>query len=190
MLHLAPIHSILRLMRKFAAHLALAALWAGLGTPFLTAAEGPSLPACCLRTGSHHCQTPSSEDLAWRSERIPCPYSTARPLAKLTALGVGSRRLSSLTVLGFILAARPSSGPTLSSRQTLSRGPRHALSRQNASLKFLRVVLPAVVRCGPEFRPIRGTTSGGKPITRRIARGNRCDNSSASSESYWWLLEA
>src|SRR5262249_12849278 len=122
-LHLAPIRSILRLMRKFAAHLALAALWAGLGTPFLAAAEVSPAPACCLRTGSHHCQTPSSKDLAWRSERIPCPYSTPRPLAKLTALGVENRSLSSLLVLGFILAASPSSGPTPSSPYILSRGP-------------------------------------------------------------------
>ena len=122
-LHLAPIHSILALMRKVAAHLALAALWAGLGTPFLQAAEGARVPACCLRTGSHHCQTESSNDLAWRSERIPCPYSTPRPLAKLAALGVGNRRLSSLAVLGFILAANPSSGPILSSQPTFSRGP-------------------------------------------------------------------
>lgn len=122
-LHLVPIHSILGFMRKFAAHLALAALWAGLGAPFLAAAEGPSVPACCLRTGSHHCQSPLSRDLAWRSERILCPYSTPRPLAKATALGVGSRRLSSFAVLGLIFTANPSTGPALSSPPFLSRGP-------------------------------------------------------------------
>src|SRR6185437_14789482 len=67
-------------MRRLAAHLALAAIYAGFFAPLLVAQES-TLHACCLRSGAHHCQGTSSEEAGFHSRRSTCPYAAQLPPA-------------------------------------------------------------------------------------------------------------
>jgi len=81
------------MMRRFAAHLALAALYATLIVPFALAAL-ESAPACCRRAGTHHCQT-DSHQAGFHSQTNRCPYSTALPPASVVGLEPAKLGISS-----------------------------------------------------------------------------------------------
>jgi hypothetical protein len=66
-------HFLVGPMRRFAVHLVLAAMYAGLFAPLLVQ-EQSLVHACCLRSGAHHCQRRTSET-EFRSARSLCPYS-------------------------------------------------------------------------------------------------------------------
>jgi len=94
-------------MRRFAAHLALAAMSLSALASLATAAELSNIHACCLRSGAHHCHSSSSSETSteteFRSPRTACPYSA--PLL--------SPSFSGLHAAAFHFAAPGESSPLL-----------------------------------------------------------------------------
>jgi len=114
-------------MRRFAAHLALAAIYAGFFAPLVVAAQESSPHACCLRTGAHHCQAPSNE-AGFHSKGDACPYST--PLPPTVAFGLESAKfcVASLDISGFATHKQSSSYSPLAARNLSARAPPISLS--------------------------------------------------------------
>jgi hypothetical protein len=92
-------------MRRFAAHLAIAAVCLGTLTPFVVAVDLSDLPACCRRSGRHHCENAagasSSSNPEFHAVRSVCPYAAPLPLARLTGLKESKFGLVSPGVIGF-----------------------------------------------------------------------------------------
>lgn len=88
-------------MRRFAAHLALAAIYATLLAPLALAAQESSLHACCLRTGAHHCQA-DSHDAGVHSATNTCPYAAPLLLTTYAGFEAGKFRISSPALTGFV----------------------------------------------------------------------------------------
>jgi hypothetical protein len=109
-------------MRRFAAHLALAAIYAGFFAPLVVAAQESSLHACCLRTGTHHCQAPSNE-AGFHSKGNACPYSAPLPPTVAFGLEPAKFRITSLDVSGFVTHKRSSSYSPLTVRNFAARAP-------------------------------------------------------------------
>jgi len=78
-------------MRLFTAHVALAAIYIGILAPAALAVQESSLHACCLRTGTHHCQGQST-DAGFHSKASACPY--AGPLSLTASFGLESAKFS------------------------------------------------------------------------------------------------
>lgn len=88
-------------MRRFAAHLGLAAIYIGLFAPFAIAAQQSSLHACCLRTGAHHCQADSSE-AGFHSAANTCPYAAQLLPTTYSGLEAEKFRISSPDVAALV----------------------------------------------------------------------------------------
>jgi hypothetical protein len=120
--------NILKLfMRRFAAHLALAAIWLGSLGPFVAAAQLSAVPACCLRSGSHHCQnsasdTPSS-DPEFHAAKTACPYSAPLPPTSFRGLKASRFSLASPTGAGFVGGQMSLSALLCSAFALSARGP-------------------------------------------------------------------
>jgi hypothetical protein len=80
-------------MRRIAAHLVLAAVIAGVLSPFVMA-EGPFLHACCRRSGEHHCQGQTSDEAGFHARINLCPYSAVLVASTPYALESGKFRIS------------------------------------------------------------------------------------------------
>jgi hypothetical protein len=89
-------------MRRLAAHLALVAIYAGFFSPLLVASEQSSVPACCRRSGMHHCQETSNQ-AGFHSAGSCCPYATPLPLSTFTGIETSKFNVSSPAPSGFIL---------------------------------------------------------------------------------------
>jgi len=109
-------------MRRFAAHLALAAIYAGFFAPLVAAAQESSLHACCLRTGAHHCQAPSNE-AGFHAKGTACPYSAPLPPTASFGFGAAEFRITSLDVAGFVTHKRSSSYLPLAVSDFSARAP-------------------------------------------------------------------
>jgi hypothetical protein len=114
-------------MRRLAAHLALAAIYAGFFAPLVVAAQESSLHACCLRTGAHHCQAPSNE-AGFHSKGNTCPYSAPLPPTASFGFGAAEFRITSLDEAGFVTRKRSSSCSLLALRNLSARAPPVSLS--------------------------------------------------------------
>jgi len=88
-------------MRRFAAHFALAAIYATLFAPFALAAQESSLHTCCLRLGAHHCQSDSHE-AGVHSATNTCPYSVPLLLTGYAGIQAIEFHISSPAVSGFV----------------------------------------------------------------------------------------
>lgn len=113
-------------MRRFAAHFALAAIYATLFAPFALAMQESSLHACCLRTGVHHCQSDSHE-AGVHSATSTCPYSTPLLLTGFTGIQAGEFRVSSPAVTGVITHPNDHSNSPALIRDAAARAPPVAL---------------------------------------------------------------
>lgn len=89
-------------MRRIAAHLALAAIYAGFFSPLLATSEQLSLPACCRRTGMHRCQETSNE-AGFHAARTCCPYATPLPASTFAGLGTLKFDVSLPAPAGFVI---------------------------------------------------------------------------------------
>ncbi|MCU1271991.1 MAG: hypothetical protein JWN74_3285 [Acidobacteriaceae bacterium] len=109
-------------MRRFAAHLALAAIYASFFAPLVVAAQESSLHACCMHAGAHHCQAPSNE-AGFHSKAHTCPYSG--PLSPRAAFGLepAKFRIALLEVAGVVTYKRSSSYSLLALRNLSARAP-------------------------------------------------------------------
>jgi hypothetical protein len=114
-------------MRRFAAHLALAAICAGFFAPLVVAAQESSLHACCLRTGAHHCQAPSNE-AGFHSKGNACPYSAPLPPTASFGFGAAKFRITSLDVAALVTHKRSSSYSPLAVSNLSARAPPVSLS--------------------------------------------------------------
>lgn len=116
-----------KLMRRLAAHFAIAALWLGSLGPFVAVGQSTSLHACCLRAGVHHCQnsagdTPSS-DLEFRAAKTACPYSAQLPPTSFGGLEAAKFSLASPTGAGFVSGQMSPFGLLSSVFALSARGP-------------------------------------------------------------------
>jgi hypothetical protein len=113
-------------MRRFAAHFALAAIYATLLAPVVLAAQESSLHACCLRTGTHHCHGDSSED-GFHSKTSACPYFG--PLSPTASFGLEPDKFSinSPAVAAFIVQHAPTLPSLESARNLSARAPPSSL---------------------------------------------------------------
>jgi hypothetical protein len=59
-------------MRRLAASLLLTLLCAGLTLPLLLQTQGDGVPACCRRSGKHHCAKPAQSD-GIKTSATNCP---------------------------------------------------------------------------------------------------------------------
>jgi hypothetical protein len=66
------------IMRRIAAHLAIAAIYLGSFAPLLVA-EASTQHACCLRNGAHHCQGTNSNEPGFHAKNTACPFSSQFP---------------------------------------------------------------------------------------------------------------
>jgi hypothetical protein len=69
--------------------------------PLVQAISVPHPHACCLRTGSHHCQGSSSET-GFRATGRTCPYSAPLPLTIFTGFEAPNFSIASPSVAGLI----------------------------------------------------------------------------------------
>lgn len=88
-------------MRRFSAYFALSVIWAGVLNPILAAAQMSSVPACCRRSGMHHCQKDSGET-GFHAPRAKCPFSAPIPLATFAGLESAQFSLSTPAIAGFV----------------------------------------------------------------------------------------
>ena len=88
-------------MRRLAAHLALAAIYASFFAPIMVGAQESSLRACCLRTGTHHCQGNSNE-AGLHSGTDTCPYAVPLPSTTYSSLEAAKFRLNSPDVAALV----------------------------------------------------------------------------------------
>jgi hypothetical protein len=114
-------------MRRLAAHLALAAIWLGSLGPFVAVAQLSAVPACCLRSGLHHCQnsagdTPSS-DPEFHAAKTACPYSAPLPPTSFRGLKASRFSLASPTGAGFVGGQMTLSALLRSAFALSARGP-------------------------------------------------------------------
>jgi hypothetical protein len=113
-------------MRRFAAHFALAAIYATLIAPFALAAQESSLHACCLRTGAHHCQA-DSDEAGVHSAANTCPYSTPLLVASYAGIQAANFRISSPGLAGFVTHPNYHSHSPLLVCNSSARAPPHIL---------------------------------------------------------------
>lgn len=113
-------------MRRLAAYLALAAIYAGFFAPLVIAAQESSPHACCLRTGAHHCQAPSNE-AGFHAKGNTCPYSAQLPPTASFGFGAAKFCITSLDVAGFLTHKRSSSYSPLAVRNLSARAPPSSL---------------------------------------------------------------
>jgi hypothetical protein len=113
-------------MRRLAAQLALAAIYATLLAPFTVAGQQASLHACCLRTGMHHCQTDSHE-AGLHSATNSCPYSTPPLLASHNGIQAAEFHITSPAVTGFVIYLKYHSHSPALVRDAAARAPPVAL---------------------------------------------------------------
>ena len=94
-------------MRRFSTYFALSVIWAGVLTPFVTAAHLSTTPACCRRNGMHHCQrfSGSSREKELQSPRTKCPYATPVLFTTVTAVESEKFNLSTPSIAGFFVPA-------------------------------------------------------------------------------------
>src|SRR5581483_2870443 len=107
-------------MRRLAAHLALAAIYASFFAPLISAAQ-TSPHACCRRNGLHHCQ-PTNE-AGFHSKTTPCPYSTSLPPGAIFCLESAKFRISAPAFTGILVQISSSSHSVLGYRSLPARGP-------------------------------------------------------------------
>jgi hypothetical protein len=107
-------------MRRLAAHLALAAIYAAFFAPLLTAEE-TSLHACCRLAGLHHCQT--TNEGGFHSKANSCPYSTPLPPSAIFGLELAKFRITSPAVAGVLLQNSSSFNLGGAHRALSARGP-------------------------------------------------------------------
>lgn len=114
-------------MRRLASHLALAAIWLGAFAPLVTAAEVSDLPACCRRSGMHHCQDAASEDSSndaeFRAIRANCPYSAPLPLTGFSGVQASRFALAVPGVAGVITGQLKHSRFLSALYELAARGP-------------------------------------------------------------------
>ena len=94
-------------MRRLSTYFALSVIWAGVLTPFVPAAQLSTVPACCRRSGMHHCQTYSrtSRETGFQAPRPKCPYATPVLFAAVTGLESEKFNLSAPLIAGFSVPA-------------------------------------------------------------------------------------
>jgi hypothetical protein len=94
-------------MQGLSAYFALSVVWAGLFTPFVTAAQLSTTPACCRRSGMHHCEMypRSSRETGFQSPRSKCPYATPVLFASVNGLESGTFNLVAPSIAGFVALA-------------------------------------------------------------------------------------
>src|SRR5437868_760402 len=109
-------------MRRISAHLALTAIYATLLAPFAFAAQESSLHACCLRSGTHHCQGDST-DSGLHSKASACPYFG--PLSPTASFGLEPENISinSPAAAGFIVQHATSLRSLEAARNLSARAP-------------------------------------------------------------------
>lgn len=114
-------------MRRFAAHLALAAIWLGTLAPLVEASETSNLHACCLRNGMHHCESASSNETSgnseFRSRASTCPYSAPLPLASFTGLNAETFGFASPLASRFDAVQIPLASFHFTARDLSARAP-------------------------------------------------------------------
>jgi len=115
-------------VRRLSTYFALLLIWAGVLTPFVTAAQLSSVPACCRRNGMHHCQmysgqTGSSGGTGFRAQPPRCPYSTPALLAVLTGLEPVRFNLSTPAAAGVVAPARLDRAYAAAVQHQSARGP-------------------------------------------------------------------
>ena len=108
------------LMRRLAAHLALVAIYTSFSAPLVTAHE-TSLHACCLRIGTHHCQT--TNEAGFHSKTNSCPYSTALPASAIVGVEPAGFRVSAPALAGILLQNSSFFYLTAAHRALSDRGP-------------------------------------------------------------------
>lgn len=118
------------LMRRIAAHLALAAIWLGSFAPVVISSQLSTLHACCLRSGMHHCQsaTNSSSDTEFRAPRSACPYSAPLPPSSFSSLETAKFLVAAPDLIGIVAARSSSSGFSHSVSRLSARAPPALLS--------------------------------------------------------------
>ena len=108
-------------MRRIAAHLVLAAVYAGLFAPLLMT-EGISLHACCLRNGAHHCQA-GSDEAGYHANRDACPYSAPLPPTASFGLETAKFVLICPAASGFVIKQARYFRPATTVRDLSARAP-------------------------------------------------------------------
>src|SRR5450432_1332822 len=94
-------------MRRLSAYFALSVIWAGVLTPFVTAAQVSTVRACCRRDGTHHCQKApgSSSEAGFQALQPHCPYATPVLLAAVAGLESAKFTLSTPARSGLVALA-------------------------------------------------------------------------------------
>ena len=94
-------------MRRLSTYFALSIIWAGLLTPFAAGAQLSTVPACCRRSGTHHCEmySRSSREMGFQSPRPKCPYATPVLLASVNVLRSGTFNLVAPSIARFVALA-------------------------------------------------------------------------------------
>ncbi|HKW16169.1 MAG TPA: hypothetical protein VJO35_01545 [Terriglobales bacterium] len=108
-------------MRRIAAHLALAAIYAGFFAPLLVS-EQTSLHACCLRSGAHHCLGASSE-AGFHAKNTACPYAAQFPPTTSFGLEASEFSISSAATAALPVARDSRSCSQIAVRLLSARAP-------------------------------------------------------------------
>jgi hypothetical protein len=111
-------------MRRIAAHLAIVAIGLGSFVPLLIATQLSPANACCLRSGTHHCQSSIaySTETEFRAPRSSCPYSAPLPLRSFSGLETGQFLVAAPARAGFM----PLQSSLASVQSTVHRFPARA----------------------------------------------------------------
>src|SRR5580700_4806587 len=109
-------------MRRSVASLLLAILLAGFTLPLLQVQA--AAPACCRRTGQHHCNAPATPD-GFRSLVPCCPFAHPRALNRHgnSALGVASTTAVAPVLAPRLPAVAVAPVPQFFATDNLQRGP-------------------------------------------------------------------
>jgi len=114
------------MMRRLAAHFALAAIWLGSLSPLVYTAQISNLPACCRRSGLHHCQAPASEsssNVEFRSTAAGCPFSAPLTVTSFAGLETSKFTVASPKIARFVVRQTSLSGFLSSVSVLPARGP-------------------------------------------------------------------
>ena len=112
-------------MRRLTAYFALSVVWAGILNPFVTAAQLSTVPACCRRSGVHHCQTSSgsSRETGFRAASPKCPFATPLLSAALTGLESTRFSLSSPAIAELVVSVPVDPAYAATARSQSARAP-------------------------------------------------------------------
>ncbi len=113
-------------MRRLAAHLVLAAIYAGFFSPLLVAQESP-LHACCLRNGAHHCQGTASNEPGFHAKKTVCPYAEQFPPTTSPGVEPAQFSVGSTTTVELISHADSDFKSLISARDLSARAPPRSL---------------------------------------------------------------